>query len=119
MRTAGSSSTTRMPYLPLRHKRHHREIDLEYGALAEGTLHADLAAVIVDDAAHDPKAEPGALLTFRGDEWLEDTLEHFFGDPAARVSDKDPDRIPAKRRRLKLASPDPESAPVRHSIFCV
>ena len=83
-----------------------RERELKEAALAEGAFRPDAAAMLLDDAAAEGKAEAGASerAGVRGVallEALEDPLQFFLGDAAALILD------------LKRTLPEPEGLPER------
>ncbi len=56
------------------------------GFAGGGAFHFDLASQLVDDAFNDPQADAGALIAFGGEKRLEDGLQIFLRNAAARVA---------------------------------
>src|SRR5579872_2155739 len=71
--------------------RRKREHEIDYGALAYGTSHANPAGMILDNPFHDPQAQARSFSALGGHKRLKHGFPNFWADTAAGVRDGETD----------------------------
>src|SRR5438874_1691264 len=93
MSTEASSSTTSTRYVTFEatgSQLHNRQVNSENGATAQFAPHRKFAAMVLNDAFHNPKSQAGAFFSLGGDKRLENRPQHLRGNAGAGIGNQDP-----------------------------
>src|SRR5947207_13404222 len=91
MSTEASSSTTSTRYVTFEvtgSQLHNRQVNSEHRATAQLALHRKFAAVVLNDAFHNPKSQARAFFSLGGDKWLENRPQHLRGNAGAGIGNQ-------------------------------
>src|SRR5581483_4066459 len=94
------------------------QLNLEDRAPPYLTPHRDLAAVIADDATHDPEAKSGAFLAFGRHKWFKNCLLQVFRNSRTGIGNENANA--AEREffaRAHMPGAQQQTPTIRHGIF--